>query len=341
MHRISHAPGIARSVFGWRAFIRVQGRLYSKRFPPDATITEMKDWRAAKRTDVLRSAAFSPVAIGSTFADDIDAYLRAVKTMRSYRDRERDLDAWIAIIGQRRTRQTITSTEIRATLQQWRVNGRHDGKPLSESACNHRRTALMHFFTVMNGKSGANPCRDVPRFREPDPEPRGLTFKQLAKVFRKMPESKTKARVMVMAYTGIPRATLMQLTAASVDYRAKTVTLPRRRKGGGTKLRVMPLTPQAVQAFRMLNRYDGWGHFSRASLLQSLHRACVSAKVTPIRAYDLRHSFGSEAYARTGDIGAVQALLDHADIKMTNRYTLKAVDARVRRAVKALAKGYR
>lgn len=331
--------GIARTEFGWRAFIRVRGTLYSQRFPPDTTLTAMRDWRAAKRTDVLRAQFVAPPA--GVFRDDVDAYLAAVKTMPSYDDRERDMEAWLTIIGPARTRQSITSTEIRAALQRWRTNGRQDGKPLSESACNHRRSALMHFFTVMNGKSGANPCRDVPKFREPEPMPRGLPIAVLKRVFRCMPNSKTKARVLVMTFTGIPRATLMRMTREHIDYRAKTALVPRRRKGAGTTMRVMPLTPQAVAAFKLLDRFDGWGHFSRASLLQSLHRACRTAGVTPFRAYDLRHSIADATYELTGDIGAVQALLDHADIKMTNRYTVKAISTRLKKAVGALAKGYR
>jgi integrase len=332
--------GITRSEYGWRAFIRVRGILYSKRFPPETPITVLRDWRAAQRTDALRAAKFSAVSNG-TLSEDIDNYLRAVKAMPSYSDRERDMDAWLTALGPHRERQAISSAEIRAVLHRWRMSGRTDGKPLSESACNHRRTALMHFFTVMNGKSGSNPVRDVPKFREPDPEPRGLSFKTLAKVFRHMRPSKTKARAMVMAYTGLPHSTLMRLTPDQIDYKARTAVIPRRRKGAGTVTRVMLLTPQAVRAFKMLARYDGWGPFSQSSLRKALQLACVSAKVTPITGYDLRHSFGSEAYARTGDIGAVQVLLDHSNERMTKRYTLRAVDERVRRAVDALAKGHR
>jgi integrase len=331
---MDHEVGIVRSVDGCRAFIRVRGHLYSKRFPPDTPLTVLRDWRAATRTDALRAAKFAAVPSG-TFAEDVTNYLRAVKTMPTYAWREVDLDHWLAVLGASRTRQSITSAEIRAALQQWRTNGRKDGKPLSESACNHRRTALMHFFTVMNGKAGSNPCRDVPKFREPDPTPRGLTFAQLTRVFRAMPETKTKARAMVMAYTGIPHATLMRLEPGAVDYRAKTVLVPRRRKGSGTKPRVLPCSPEALTAFRLLDRYDGWGPFSRDSLRRSLQRACVTAKVTPIRGYDLRHSFAAHVYKESGDIGAVQGLLDHADQKMTARYTLSAIDGRMRSALNA------
>lgn len=323
--------GIAHSPFGWRAFIRVRGRLYSKRFPPDATITELRDWRAATRTDVLR-AALGAVPTG-TLADDVETYLRAVKTMPTYDEREHHLALWLAVLGRQRTRQSLTSAEIRGALQQWRLAGRHDGGPLSESACNHRRTALMHFFSVLNGKSGANPCRDVPRFREPDPTPRGLTYAQLRKVFTAMADSKTKARVMVMAYTGLPNSTLARLRPTDLDPKAKTLLVPRRRKGAGTQTRVLPLMPEAVAAFKLLTRWDGWGPFSRSSLRKALHRACVTAKVQKIRPYDLRHSFGAAIYAATGDIAAAQALLDHSDPKQTRRYTLKAQGARMKAAL--------
>lgn len=329
--------GIVTTEFGYRVYVRVKGRLYSKRFPPDTAITTMRDWRAATRTDVLRRHKTAPPTNEQTFAADVGLYLQAVSAMPTYDWREDDMLRWVKTLGGTRSRHSITSAEIRSALQQWRLMGRQDGTPLSESACNHRRTALMHFFTVMNGKAGANPVRDIPRFREPDPEPRGVRYAQLRKMFRAMPNSKTKARALVMAHTGLPHSTLMRLEPSAVDYKAKTVTVPRRRKGQGTKTRVLPLTPDAIKAFKMLSKYDGWGPFSRDSLRRSLHRACETAGIPLIRGYDLRHSFGTAVYAASGDIRAVQALLDHSDIALTERYTLGAVDARMRSALRKVA----
>lgn len=322
MRRAKH---ITPTRYGYRAHIRIEGTPYFKHFPTGTPEVDILQWVI----DTELEHRTGPVVRG-TFTEDARQYLRAVSAMTSYSDRLRHINAWIAVFGDRQ-RKLITSAEISAQLQTWRHTK-------SASTCNHLRTALQHLWTTLDGKAGRNPVRDVPKFREPDPEPRGLTFAQLDTVFKQMANSKTKARAMVMAHTGLPHSTLMRLTRNHIDYTAKTAVIPRRRKGAGTMVRVLPLTPQAIKAFKMLDRYDGWGKFSRSSLLKSLHRACVSAEVTPIRAYDLRHSFGTEAYARTGDIGAVQALLDHSSIKMTNRYTLRAVDERVRRAVAALAK---
>jgi integrase len=333
MRRPDGSPvGIQRTPFGWRACIRVRGVLYSKRFPPTATLTKMRDWRSAKRVDVLRSGP--PRRNTKTFSEDVDEYLKAVKAMPTYAAREADMDRWLTELGGDRTRDTITSVEIRAVLQRWRMTGRTTPPgPLSESACNHRRTALQHFFTVMNGKAAANPVRDVPRFREPDPQPRGVPFETLQRVFAAMPDSKTKARALVMALTGLPPATLKRIEPGALNVEAKSIIVPRRRKGAGTKTRNMPLTDEAIAAFQMLDGFEGWGHFSSHSARHSLHRACDAAGVPRIRLYDLRHSFGTAAYLATGDIRAVQALLDHCDPTLTARYTLAAVDPRMRAAL--------
>lgn len=343
--------------------VRVRGTLYTKRFKPTASQAEMQDWRAAIRVDALRREAKRStrrIASGS-FAEDVETYLKAVTTMPTYAEREAHLRGWVTAIGnddkgKPRKRSDITSDEIRAILQGWRLRGKRkiahvfDWRtrrpiivelghvPMSESACNHRRTALMHLYTVLDGKSAVNPVRDVPRFREADPEPRGIPMAVVQTILDAMPDSATKARCLVMAWTGLPHATLMQIKPEHVQWETQTVYVPRRRKGKGTKARVMPLLPQGVHAFRQMATFEAWGAFSRDSLRGSLHRACDKVGVPRIRPYDLRHSFGTAAYEASGDIRAVQVLLDHSDAKLTARYTLGAVDVRVQATLDAMGR---
>ena len=105
--------------------------------------------------------------------------------------------------------------------------------------------------------------------------------------------SKTKARLAVIAYTGLPHSLLKSLTREMIDWQGKGVTVPARRKG---------------------DALDCWGAFSNSSMLKSFHRACVLAKVTPVpRVYDLRHSFATEMYRLTGDPKATAQLLMHSE----------------------------
>lgn len=329
--------GITPTPFGYRAFVRVRGQLFSKRFPPETSLSVMEGWRQATRVDVLRAAGPTPPRGTSTFAEDVATYLRAVSAMATYAERAYHLDCWIAVLGGHRPRRTITSDEMRAALQTWRLSGR-DGRPLSESACNHRRSALMHLYTVLDGKASANPVKNVPRFREPDPEPRGVSYAILRTVLAAMPESKTKARIRVLMWTGLPPSSLKQIRPEDIQWAHHAVYVPRRRKGYGTRGRILPLLPEAVRAFQALSRWDAFGPFSTDALRHSWLRACKTVGVAPIRIYDLRHSFGSAAYAASGDIRAVQSLLDHSDVKLTERYTLGAVDARVQQTLRQLRK---
>ena len=54
------------------------------------------------------------------------------------------------------------------------------------------------------------------------------------------------------------------------------------------------------------------------------------------RAYDLRHTFGTEMYRRTHDPLVVQQLMLHRSSETTRRYILGAVPDVLQRAVKAV-----
>jgi len=70
--------------------------------------------------------------------------------------------------------------------------------------------------------------------------------------------SKTKARIAVIAYTGLPHALVKKLTPASVDFRSKSVAVPARKKGKGAEARVLPLTVKGLAAFKQFAELECW-----------------------------------------------------------------------------------
>jgi len=353
----SAETGVERLPDGkYRVWVKVLGRAYSKRFPAESGKIERRDWRAATRTAVLIAAQKEEdeAPAPGTFAEDVHTYLAQVRTMPTFVQRERHLREWLAALGPDRTRASITPADIRTVLQRLRAGGRpvvryaRDGEgrsvreiakhqAYSASACNHRRTALMHFFTILDGKHAANPVRQVDKFREPDPEPRGLPMDTVARLLEAMGATKNRARAAVLAYTGIPHIQIEQIAESHVDEAARQVYVLGRMKGRGTKARIVRLLPDGLEAFKLMKRYEAWGEFSRSHFLTAVHRACRKIGILEIRPYDLRHSFGTAAYKAGGDIGAVQKLLGHTSTKMTQRYTLGADDARITATLDALA----
>lgn len=341
------ATGIQVTRFGFRAYIRVDGQLYSKRFDPTATIKQMEDWRAATRTDVRRESMKDreDEPDPSSFAADVTRYLATVATMPTYRERARHMALWRDRFGDR-ARHAITSAEVKAVLDDWRKRG-HQGKPLSASACNHRRSALMHFYTVLDGKSGRNPARDVEKYTEPEPEPRGYPYPIIEGILDLMPPSKSRARLKVIAWTGLSPASVARIKPEDVDIRGRVFFRRRREKGQGTRGRSVPLLPQAAAAFRELAKLDAFGDFDHRFLgrvwVTAVHAFIAEKRKTSRRftlpiytVKDLRHSFGTYAYQVTGDLRTVGELMDHSTLDLTKRYTLKAVDQRLTDAVTAM-----
>ena len=299
-----------------------------KRFPHGTDRDIIKQWQDETRAALRKQLGDRPTR--GTLAGDAPYYLGIVGHMKGIVERTRHITEWVARLGQR-DRHRITPPEIRAALETWRVE-RH----LSASSLNHRRTALQHLYSVLDGKGERNPVRSVPRYREPDALPRGLPWATIRSILREMPPSVTRLRVALIATTGLPHATLGRLVAADVDCDARTYARPGRQKGAGTKAQRMPLSRRAAWYFRLLGRVNGWGPFSRRSLYESFRRGCVRAELAAshrgetidlsrIRPYDLRHSFATWVYAATGDVQAVKELLGHTSLATSLRYTRSAV----------------
>lgn len=322
------APGVYKYPNGkLRAMVRIhrgRGGRPSKMFDAGTSLLVIRQWRQQQKTAPRQE---TPTRTG--FEADARRYLSLVQAMPSYTDRERDIETWIGVFGER-PRADITPADIRAALTRWQQDGK------AASTLNHRRTALMHLWRLLDGSSAANPVKEVPKLREPAPEPRGVDYATIQRILDAMPESKSKARLAVIAHTGLPHASLARLKPEHLDLERRIVFMPARQKGHGAHGRTLPLTEAAVTAFRAFMRWECFGPFSRSTLHRGFRKAVKKAApelARRLRPYDLRHSYGTAVFAATGDIRSTQVLLGHSKAEMTHRYTLGAVDARVREAV--------
>lgn len=318
-------------------YTRIRGRFVSEHSTEEPSALAVRDWVHAQHAiDAGTAQPNAPVV--STFAEDVATYLAQVQTMPTYRWRSDDLDRWLAVLGRSRSRASITSSVIRAQLERWRADG------YAASTVNHRRTALMHLWTVLDGKSAPNPARDVPRYSTDPAPPAALSPAAVRALLAAMPESQTKARLLVMAWTGWPQAQLTRLEPADIAWN-KAVYVRGRKKGRGVPGVWLPLLPAAWRALRLFKRYGCWGTFSTSSMRAAFRRAAekvaknpklskaLRAEVADVTPYQLRHSFGTLIAGVTQDDRAVQTLMLHADIRQTHRYTSATVDPRTAAAV--------
>lgn len=341
-------PGIRRTKTGWQVYVQVGGRFHSERHPKHATLAELKARRdelivAARQRKKAERARLD--AHRGTLAADVTTYLRAVAAMPTLDYRRRDLEAWLERFGDR-PRASLTAGEIREQLQAWRSEGptlrykrTRDGgewvrlkRGLSASACNHRRTALLHLYTTLDGKAAPNPVRDVPAFVEPPPAPRGRPIALLERVVARVKSDAHRARLEVLMWTGMRgNSELGRMTPELVNLEDRICYVPTAK--GGQRFRLVPLNDAGVAAWKRFAKAKAWGEYDKDGLRSALTRAVraeiaaleaegqpVPAGLERLRVYDLRHSVATELLKQGADLADVQDFLGHTTPRMTRRY---------------------
>lgn len=308
--------GIYRTAYGFRVAVRIGAKLETKRFPPSYTISALQRWR----DDHIRLRRPERAARG-TLAADVEKYLLAVAAMPTFSDRKRQIEAWLPRFG-KRPRWTLRPDELRAQLADWRTTK-------APNTCNHRRSALSHLFTVLDGKSAYNPLRDVPPYKLAPPIKRSIPLPTILSAIRRVRGKQTRARLLVLLWTGMRPSELMRVTASDLNLEHGRCYI-RTAKGGPP--REIALNKSAIKAFRRFARIEAWGPFSVSSLRKSLRVACRKLPVIPtFRVYDLRHSFAYAMREGGADLSDIQYQLGHTDIVLTKRYA-QAVPEKVQRA---------
>lgn len=344
-------PGVQWVGKGLRARVRIKGVLYtSPVFPADTHLSVLKTWITNRRHDHDHKPGTSHV--DASFVEDVARYLELRSDMKGIDDRRRDMAYWVEALGGHRRRDTITRDEIKLQLNAWRTR-------YAASTVNHRRYALQNFFTVI-APNDLNPLATLKGFDPPDLPAKHLTYPTIRKIFREMGPSVAKARLVLMAYTGIPPAMQNAITPNMVDWKAGHLWVPKREKAKGVEARKRPLTRPGLVAFRYVRRLSAWGHVDSMNMNMPWYRGVrkaadrypeVAAEVGPRKdvarglyryplanPYALRHSFATWCYEHTaGDIQKTADFCGHADTKTTLRYVKGAVDLVRQRTANSLS----
>lgn len=321
--------GIRRDRYGYRVYVKVGNLQREKRYPPEASIKTMQAWRDETKVALRKLPSDAPIP--GTLRADVDRYLLQVRAMPTYAERARHLELWIAALGAHRSRHELTAADIRAVLHDWRA------KRLEPATCNKRRTALMHLWTVLDGKGASNPVRDVPKFAVNDPLPRGRDPHAIDALLKKAPRCRSRAACRVLLWTGMRPAELQRAEPEDLSLTHHFV-IARTAKGGRT--RTIPLTTQAESAWREFDRADTW---HRVPQWAPLNVWLKRRTRLPIRVYDLRHSYGTALARRGARLDVIGSLMGHSTLELTRRYTLAAItpDAATATAKLARAAGSR
>lgn len=321
---MTKTPGILKHRYGYRVHVQANGERAEKHFPPGTPLPTMQRWRDDTRVALRKR----PPTVGApgTLHADVLRYLAQVKAMPTYAQRAAHLQWWLDQLGALTPRARISAEQIRVVLQRARGT-------LGPATCNKRRTALMHLWTVLDGKGARNPVRDVPKFPAPHALPRGRDPHLIDAALRLAPACRSRACCRVLLWTGMRPEELNLSSIEDVDLDVRTAIV-RTVKGG--RVRVVPLTPQAVSAWREFIDLDCW---RRVPLSAPLNRWLKKRTGIPnLRVYDLRHSYGTALARQETRLDVIGALMGHSTLELTKRYTLAAITPDAQAATDRLAK---
>jgi integrase len=142
--------------------------------------------------------------------------------------------------------------------------------------------------------------------------------------------------VLVALNTGLRRGELFSLRWADLDFDHAMLTVRSAASKSGDSRRV-PLNAEALGVLKAWKKqakpasaealvFPGNNGARLTNVNKSWATLCKLAKVTNFRFHDLRHTFASKLVQRGTDLNTVRALMGHADLKMTLRYSHLAPD---------------
>ena len=330
------APGLYADEIGVEAVVKHCRQRRSRRFPAHTPLATMQAWQTRQRALIDLGQPTDRKTRETTLAEDIARYLALLPAGRPRDDAEDLLIHWGRLYGTA-PRANITAPVIHAQLLEWHRDG------AAAQTCNHRRRVLVTLTKTLDGRTAPNPAKDSLKLPVPRPEPRGLPWDTITAILDAMRPSATKARLMVMAHTGLPHAVIQRLEPADLRLtgRKPFVLVRPRRKGAGVDARAIPVTPDAATALREFAKRRAFGEFSRSSLHKAFRLAAKRAGVEqPVTPYTLRHSFGGRAIVATkGNVVAVQDLMLHSNVQTTMGYLRMAVRPTTQAAMSLIAGG--
>jgi site-specific recombinase XerC len=336
-------PGIYPTRTGFRVVAcigRGKGKRREKAFPAGTSERKMVRWQEEAERD-LRSL---PEAKTGSLAADLPVYLAARATMKTKATRERHLRLWIAALGGARHRDTVTPLEVRTQLETWLAAGHWANQTVV-----HLRTALGHFYTLLNGKAGYNPVRGVPEPKTKRKPRKPLSYPLFEAILRHLPTTyagvgrkpnavmhgQMVARLRVLAYVGLPHTQIKALRPTDLFPAERLVRVQGRDKGAGTDDVYMPLGARGLAALQEFFACGAQGDFRNETMRDLFMAGAAALGRTDLTPYDLRSLFAITVLRSSKNRSALKDLMQHEDEATSAIYAEEAIRDELRAALTA------
>jgi integrase len=142
-------------------------------------------------------------------------------------------------------------------------------------------------------------------------------------------KSHHRAIIALQGLCGLRISEVLNLQVEDVLLDASGAPQRLRIRGKGDKVRIVPLSDEAIVYLKPVLRRGGSGwlfHINERSARKAITRTGMRALGIPVASHDLRMTFGTEAYRKSKNLRAVQEFLGHASSSTTETYTGVSMD---------------
>jgi site-specific recombinase XerD len=206
-------------------------------------------------------------------------------------------------------------------------------RKLSWSHVNQVTCALRFFYCVTLGRKDA--IERIIAAREPTKLPLVLSAEEVARFLEAVPDLRNRVALATAYAAGLRVGEVSCLKPGSIDSKRMLIFI---ESGKGGKDRYVMLSPRLLgilRAYWCLARPGRWLFPGRKPdepvSVGTLQAACRAAREhagigKPVTVHVLRHSFATHLLESGADIRVIQALLGHARLSSTERYTQVATN---------------
>lgn len=201
-------------------------------------------------------------------------------------------------------------------------------KGIAWATLNQIVCALRFFYGVTLGQDEV-PER-IPYARRPRPLPEVLSRDEVVRFLEAVPSLKSRVALTTAYAAGLRVSEVVSIEMSQIDSDRMVIHIAHGKRG---KARYVMLSPQLLgilRAYWKLTRpkrflFPGRDQDTALSITV-LHAACRSARAAAgiakkVSVHTLRHSFATHLLEQGTDIRIIQALLGHANLSTTARYT--------------------
>ncbi|HWN11634.1 MAG TPA: site-specific integrase [Pyrinomonadaceae bacterium] len=321
----------------WHYEFCVRGERYRGALPEART-----KWHAEQAETLIRQQVYEGKFGGLVNAPRLKNFIDetnlpwAKGNKRSCRD-----DVWrsgvlIEYFGTQRMDE-ISPFQIERFKQERRAGLTWRGTLRTPASVNRELEVLSRIFSIAidNGMNIQNPCRKVKLLRMDNQRNRYLSEDEETRLMAILVGRRAHLRsiVILALHTGMRRGEILSLRWNQIDFARGLILVQRTKSGRDRMIPMNSIIRETLAAIRGQATDDQV--FPINDVKRSFVYACGKAKIADFHFHDLRHTAATRLADRGADAFQIAAILGHATIQMSARYT-HATDHGLRRAMESL-----